>query len=209
MLGIENYALFTLSCILLNMTPGSDTLYLLGRTISQGRQAGMISVLGIITGALVHTLSATFGLSLILMHSAMAFNVIKWCGAGYLIYLGIKAFRTPNANGSGLKLLNQAPLRKIYLQGVLTNVLNPKVALFYLAFLPQFVDVHNNYGALPFLLLGLTFITTGTIWCSIVVTFSALVAEKLKKNAVSRYLNKITGVIFIALGLKLLKTTRP
>lgn len=208
MLGIEHYGLFLLSGILLNITPGSDTLYIFGRSLSQGKAAGMMSVFGIISGAMLHTLFAALGLSVILMHSALAFSVIKWAGAAYLVYMGIKSVRsrTPLDGADGTKPKEE--LRKIYLQGMLTNVLNPKVALFYLAFLPQFVSPEHGYGPIPFLLLGLTFITTGTLWCSLIVVCSDLARKHLLKGKVSLYLNKITGLIFISLGLKLLTATR-
>jgi threonine/homoserine/homoserine lactone efflux protein len=205
MLGIDNYHVFVLSAILLNITPGSDTMYILGRTISQGKSAGLMSVFGIVTGTFAHTLFAAFGLSVVLMQSALAFEVIKWAGAGYLIYLGIRSLLTKEyANGAGN--IRDKHLKKVYMQGFLTNLLNPKVALFFLAFLPQFVIVKGDYGVLPFVLLGLTFIVTGTIWCSLLVLFSDLAASHIRKGHISKYLNKLSGIIFVALGLKLLQT---
>ncbi|WP_438444585.1 LysE family translocator [Gorillibacterium sp. sgz5001074] len=208
MLGIEHYGLFLVSGILLNITPGSDTLYIFGRSLSQGKAAGMMSVFGIISGAMLHTLFAALGLSVILMHSAVAFSVIKWAGAAYLVYMGIKAVRSKTPIGGVSEGRPKEELRRIYLQGLLTNLLNPKVALFYLAFLPQFVSPGHGYGPLPFLLLGLTFITTGTLWCSFLVVASDLARRHLLKGKISLYLNKVTGLIFISLGIKLLSATR-
>ncbi|MFD0695059.1 LysE family translocator [Paenibacillus sp. GCM10027628] len=208
MFGIDHYTVFLVSGLLLNITPGSDTLYILGRSLAQGKAAGMMSVLGILSGAIVHTLLAAFGLSLILMKSVLAFQLIKWIGAGYLFYMGIKALRS-RSNEDGLKQMVQTANRKIYIQGFLTNLLNPKVALFYLAFLPQFVSVDNTYGALPFLILGLTFIATGTLWCSLIVLGTDLASRRLRSGSLAKYLNKLTGVIFIALGIKLLRTVKP
>ncbi|NEW06282.1 LysE family translocator [Paenibacillus sp. SYP-B3998] len=208
MLGIDHYTVFLISGLLLNITPGSDTLYILGRSLSQGKAAGMMSVFGIITGALVHTVLAAFGLSLILMKSVLAFQLIKWVGAIYLIYMGIKAIKS-NSSGDMTKQMERTANRKIYVQGFLTNLLNPKVALFYLAFLPQFVSVDNTYGALPFLILGLTFIVTGTLWCSLIVLGTELASSKLRSGSLAKYLNKFTGVIFIVLGIKLLRTVKP
>jgi threonine/homoserine/homoserine lactone efflux protein len=208
MFGIENYFFFIISGLILNITPGTDTLYILGRTISQGRAAGLVSILGSVTGQVIHTLFSAFGLSLILMKSIIIFSVIKWVGAGYLIFLGIRILVNKNPDGMSVERLEKVVLKKIYIQGLLTNLLNPKVALFFLAFLPQFIIVNNNYGTLPFLFLGLTFITTGTIWCVILVMFSERLTRKIRKSGISKYLNKMTGIIFIALGLKMLKISK-
>ncbi|WP_127532166.1 LysE family translocator [Paenibacillus kobensis] len=208
MFGIEHYPLFLLSGILLNITPGSDTIYILGRTMSQGRSAGMMSVLGIVSGAVAHTMFAAAGLSIILMKSAALFQVMKWAGAGYLIYLGIRSILAKPVSGVNLEDAERTKLRRIYVQGFLTNLLNPKVALFYLAFLPQFIQANNDYGALPFFILGLTFITTGTLWCMLLVIGSDLMSRRLRKSSLSSVLNKASGVIFIGLGIQLLRANR-
>ncbi|MUT65183.1 LysE family translocator [Paenibacillus sp. NEAU-GSW1] len=208
MFGIEHYSIFILSGIMLNITPGSDTLYILGRTISQGRRAGLVSVMGIVTGALLHTLMAALGLSILLVQSAIAFTIVKWLGAAYLIYLGIRAIMSKESGGMTVERKDAMLLRNIYWQGMLTNVLNPKVALFYLAFLPQFIAPDHHYGAIPFLILGLTFIINGTVWCVILVLASEMMAKTVRKSRLSGYLNKIMGGIFILLGLKLLRESR-
>lgn len=164
MWGIENFTIFLTAGILLNLAPGSDTIYILSRTVSQGKKAGVMSVFGIMTGALAHTLFAALGLSMILMQSAIVFHIIKWLGAGYLIYLGIQAIRSKNGDRVPIQPQRQLAYRRIYTQGFLTCLLNPKVALFYLSFLPQFISTNNPFGPLPFMLLGLVFITTATIW---------------------------------------------
>lgn len=207
MFGIEHYTLFLLSGILLNITPGTDTLYILSRTVAQGKRAGILSVLGIVSGVFFHTLFAAFGLSVILMQSALAFSVVKWLGAGYLIYIGIKSLKS-RANPLELEQTEQTAGKKIYLQGLLTNVLNPKVALFFLAFLPQFIEPDRTTGVLPFIILGLTFIVTGTMWNFVLVWGSSQLTRKLRSGSVAKYLNKISGVVFIGLGIKLLRTTR-
>ncbi|TCL71587.1 threonine/homoserine/homoserine lactone efflux protein [Hydrogenispora ethanolica] len=205
MFGIVNYGLFVLSGVLLNITPGSDTLYILGRSISQGKKAGIMSVLGIGTGALVHTLLVAVGLSALLARSVLAFNLIKYLGAAYIMYLGVRAWFA-KGDGLALKTLEPDSPLKIYGQGVLNNVLNPKVALFFLAFLPQFVTKDNPFGPLPFILLGLTFVTTGTLWCLLLAVFSSLATAKLRGNhQFATLLNKLTGVLFVGLGLNLLR----
>ncbi|XEC96309.1 LysE family translocator [Paenibacillus tarimensis] len=207
MLGIEHYTVFIVTGILLNLTPGSDTIYILSRTIAQGKKAGIISVMGIISGALIHTLFAAFGLTIILMNSSLTFTVIKWLGAGYLIYLGIKAIKEKSNPIDIEKQIHHNP-RSIFTQGFLTNVLNPKVALFFLAFLPQFISPGNEYGALPFIVLGLTFIVTGTCWCLILVLLSDFMSHRIRRSGIASYLNKITGAVFILLGLNLLRANR-
>lgn len=208
MLGIDHYGVFLLSGIILNITPGSDSLYIFGRSISQGKTAGMVSVMGIISGALIHTILAAFGLSTILMHSALAFNIIKWAGACYLVILGWRSIRSKDNITLEANEMKRERWQKIFLQGMLTNLFNPKVALFYLAFLPQFVHAGHSYGALPFLILGFSFILTGTIWCCFIVMVSDLLTKKIRQSSIGKYLNKITGLIFISLGIKLLSSSR-
>lgn len=208
MWGIEHYWIFILSSILLNITPGSDTIYILSRSIFQGKKAGIMSVYGIVSGSLVHTLLAGLGLSLILMQSALAFNIVKWIGAAYLIWLGIRSIMARHESAQAMQAVESQSNRKVYLQGMMTNVLNPKVALFYLAFIPQFVSPEQTYGAIPFILLGLTFSTTGILWCMLLVVFSSKMAKRLQSSRISLYMNKITGSIFILLGLNLLRTSR-
>ena len=208
MWGIEHYWIFVLSSILLNITPGSDTIYILSRSIFQGKKAGMMSVYGIVSGSLVHTLLAGLGLSLILMQSALAFNIVKWIGAAYLIWLGVRSIMSRHEDTASMQAVESQSSRKVYLQGMMTNVLNPKVALFYLAFIPQFVSPEQTYGAIPFILLGLTFSATGILWCMLLVLFSSKMAKRLQSSRISTYMNKITGGIFILLGLNLLRTSR-
>ncbi len=207
MIGIEHYSLFLLSGILLNITPGNDTLYILGRTVSQGRKAGILSLLGIIMGAFMHTAFAATGLSLILMKSATVFNVIKWVGAGYLLYLGIRALLSKHSSEAVALEQDKSISKRIFMQGFLTNLFNPKVALFYLAFLPQFISADNAYGALPFIVLGLTFIATGTIWCLLLVVAADFMTRKLRTRNFAGILNRLTGAVFIYLGIKLLRTS--
>lgn len=205
MLGIHDFPLFVLSCILLNITPGQDTMYILGRSVAQGRQAGVMSVLGIMTGVLVHTLLAAFGLSVILATSSLAFSIIKYAGAVYLVWLGV-GFIINRKNRSALPdAPSSAPNPwKIFRQGVLTNLLNPKVALFFLSFLPQFVSVRSELVFLPFMTLGLVFFTTGSIWCLFLVYGSAWVSARFRgRTSTGGLLRKLTGALFISLGIRL------
>ncbi len=205
MFGIEHYTGFMLAGILLNLTPGADTLYILTRSIAQGRKAGMYSVLGISSGCLVHTSLAAFGLSVILGKSVLAFTLVQFAGAGYLMYLGVRAIvdkRNPFDNRVIDSKHND--YRTIYTQGVLTNVLNPKVALFFLSFLPQFIDPKNPYGPIPFMILGTTFLTTGTLWCFCLVFFASSITKVMRENhAGARILQRMSGIVFLGLGLRL------
>lgn len=210
MFGITNFEAFILAGIILNLTPGADTMYILGRSISQGKKAGTLSALGIATGALIHCVFAALGLSVILAKSALAFEIVKYVGAAYLIYLGIKMLITKKDENFELKENNkQINYRKVYFSGILTNVLNPKVALFFLAFLPQFINPKYSQSFLPFLILGLTFVTTGTIWCLTLAMFSSKLSNTIRKNyKIKKWLDKTTGGIFIALGIKLALTKK-
>ncbi|AWG44324.1 homoserine lactone transporter (plasmid) [Priestia filamentosa] len=206
MFGIIDFKVFLISTFLLIVTPGTDTLYILSRSISQGKKAGIYSTLGIITGVFIHTLLAAFGLSLILMKSALLFTIIKFVGMAYLVYLGIKMLLTKKTTVAEQPVLDHLSSKKMYLQGMITNVTNPKVVLFFLAFIPQFI---NSGGSTPlsFIILGLIYSLIGGLWCLTIAMFASKLTNKLRKSAKPEYiLNKITGVVFITMGLKLLTT---
>ncbi len=205
MFGIQNFSLFLVSCILLNLTPGQDTMFILGRGIAQGRKAGIISVLGIMSGVLIHTSFAALGLSAILATSSLAFSIVKYAGAGYLIWIGVGFLRN-GRHDDKLEAVERKRLSSwtIYRQGVLTNLLNPKVSLFFLSFLPQFVDLQTEFVLIPFIVLGMTFFTTGSIWCMILVYGSAWLTDKFRnRTAMGGILKKLTGTLFVGLGIKL------
>ncbi|EJL46719.1 lysine transporter LysE [Brevibacillus agri] len=205
MFGIVHYEAFVLTAIMLNLIPGTDTMYIISRSISQGRQAGILSVLGILTGSLIHTVLAAFGLSLILAQSVVLFNIVKILGVAYLVYLGVRMFMTKEALSFDSTASPGRKAGKVYGQAIVTSVTNPKVALFFIAFLPQFVDATHT-GPLPFLLLGLTFTLTGGIWFSLVALFASFVTQKMRNNPhFSSILNKLTGIVFIGMGLNLLR----
>ena len=206
MFGIHSLPLFVVSCILLNLTPGQDTMYIIGRSLAQGRKAGVLSVMGVMTGVLVHTLLAAFGLSAVLASSAIAFSVVKYAGAAYLIWIGIGYLRSPNRGVDTIKAGSSVELQPggIFRQGVLTNVLNPKVSLFFLSFLPQFVDPGTQFEFIPFFLLGMIFFTTGSIWCLVLVYGATWATGRLLRRAsLGGILKKATGALFVGLGIKL------
>jgi len=210
MFGIVNFEAFLLAGVLLNITPGTDTMYILGRSMSLGKKAGILSALGIASGALVHCVFAALGLSLILTKSALAFEVVKYLGTAYLIFLGTKMLISRSNEKFELsKKQENINYRNIYISGIFTNALNPKVALFFLAFLPQFINPCYAQNALPFLILGLTFVITGTIWCLMLAVFSSKLSSQISKNyKIKKRLDKITGVVCITLGIKLALSKR-
>lgn len=209
MQGIHHYWLFVAAGILLNLTPGQDTLFIIGRALSGGTRAGVAAALGIAVGSVGHTLAAALGLSLLLATSALAFTVVKLLGAAYLIYLGTRLLLsrpvrertpTPAATTPGAAVA----ARSAFFQGMLTNLLNPKVALFFLAFLPQFIDTANQVRTLAFLALGATFVTTGLLWCLVLATTAgALQAFFLRNPEARRLLDRAVGALFIGLGARL------
>ena len=210
MFGIENYAGFVAAAIILNLTPGADTLYILTRSIAQGSRAGLVSVAGIMSGCVIHVLAAAFGLSLILSTSAVAFFLVQWAGACYLIFLGIRTLRTASLSFEAFhRRFSPKDLITIYRQGVITNVLNPKVALFFLSFLPQFVNPADAQGPLPFLVLGGTFLCTGTLWCLVLTRAATRMTQTLRENEkIGIWMQKLSGMVFIGFGVKLALDTR-
>ena len=204
MCGIQNLSLFVLSGLLLNITPGPDNFYILGRSIAQGRRAGVLSALGISCGCIVHTLAAALGLSAILATSATAFLALKLMGAVYLVYLGVRMWRDRSSDSGELPTLNHASAWKLFSSGMLTNVLNPKVALFFLAFLPQFVNPESPSKFLAIVILGGLFIATGTAWCLILALAASSLSRRLRtRSTVGDAIRRVTGAMFIALGIKL------
>ena len=219
MFGIHGIWLFIASGLLLNVTPGPDTAYIVGRSIQLGWRGGVVAVLGIEAGCLLHVFAAAIGLSALLAASSAAFNLVKWAGAAYLCFIGVKMLLarapTPVAateNGTGAISLRQISLRQIslrqvFLQGALTNALNPKVALFFLAFLPQFVVTDSPHKAAAFTLLGLIFIFNGTLWCLGVAVFAAGAAGRIRKSAQAFvWINRGLGGLFVYLGFRVAMT---
>ncbi|KQV79292.1 lysine transporter LysE [Massilia sp. Root351] len=210
MFGIHDLTLFIISGLLLNIMPGPDSLLIMARSATQGWRAGCAAALGIGAGTMVHVTAAAVGLSALLSTSAMAFGVVKWVGAAYIVYVGIGMLRARLKTGDGGPPGAQtaappaASYRKIFAQGFLTNVLNPKVALFFLAFVPQFISANTPNKALAFLILGCIFNFNGMLWCNGLAVFTAFASARLKvKPLVALWLNRITGGLFLALGARL------
>lgn len=204
MFGTQHLAVFIASGLLLNLTPGQDTLYIVGRSVSQGRRAGLLSVLGIVSGTVVHTLAAAFGLSAVLATSAEAFVAVKLAGAAYLTWLGVRMLLVRQDGVAPTAPFAPERSWAIYKSGLLTNVLNPKVALFFLAFLPQFVSPTAESRVLAFLFLGAVFIFNGTWWCLVLVWGASAMSRRLRERPSSgQLLKRVTGAVFIGLGARM------
>ncbi|NHZ44801.1 LysE family translocator [Massilia aquatica] len=204
MFGIHDLPLFILSGLLLNIMPGPDSLLIMTRSATQGRRAGVAATLGIGAGTMIHILAAALGLSAILATSATAFMVVKYIGAAYIIYMAIGLLRSKRRDPAAPITVAPLPYAKIFAQGFLTNVLNPKVAVFFLAFVPQFISPDASGKALAFVILGCIFNLNGMLWCTSLALFTAQASARIKINpSVSLWLNRVTGGLFIWLGIKL------
>jgi len=213
MFGITHFEFFVVAVFLLNVTPGPDTAYIVGRSVAQGRSAGLMSALGISAGCCVHSLACAFGLTALLAASAAAFTVIKFVGAIYLIYLGVRLiFAKPAADqaaGEARAAGASKSLRQLFLQGFWTNVLNPKVVLFFVSFFPQFVAIGSDHKALAFLTLGTVFVVMSTLWNSLVAWVAGSVTRRFSgRPSVKQWLDRGVGGAFVGLGVKLATASR-
>ncbi|KVH40744.1 lysine transporter LysE [Burkholderia cepacia] len=211
MFGITHFGFFVLAVFLLNVTPGPDTAYIVGRSVAQGRGAGLMSAFGISAGCCVHALACAFGLTALLAASAAAFTVIKLVGAAYLIYLGVRMIIAKQAAEPSGKAAAQAakPLRQLFMQGFWTNVLNPKVVLFFVSFFPQFVSADSPHKAWAFLTLGGVFVAMSTVWTSLVAWVAGSVTARFSgKPGVRKWLDRTVGSAFVGLGLRLAASQR-
>jgi threonine/homoserine/homoserine lactone efflux protein len=217
MLGITGFTLFIVAVMLLSVTPGPDTAYIVGRSVAQGRGAGVVSALGIALGCIVHTLACGFGLTALLAASATAFTIVKFAGAIYLIYLGVRLIfakpaalkaRDSQAEESRIRVAPKS-LQQLFAQGFVTNVLNPKVVLFFVSFIPQFVAVDSSHKTLAFLALGFVFVLVSTFWNTFVAWIAGSVTQRFSgKPSVRLWLGRVVGSAFVGLGIKLATSHR-
>ena len=208
MFQIENFYLFLSVSLLINISPGPDMLYTAARSLSQGTKAGLFSALGIFCGCLVHTAAAVFGLSKIIEESVLLFSIIKYTGAAYLIYLGVRSFFAEKSENKIVQL-ESISHRKIFMQGMLTNVLNPKVAIFFLSFLPQFIDPKSSHLREQIAFLGLWFDLQGSLILAVVAMVTGYFQAILHQNrGFWNWQQKITGLILVGLGIKMLFTRK-
>ncbi len=210
MLDPQLYALFLTAALLLTLAPGPDTMLVLGVSLSNGARGGLLASAGIMTGLLVHIALAVVGVSALIAASPRAFDVLRWAGAVYLIWIGVpllvRAWREPN----GPPVLSSPPIStRLYWQGTTTNVLNPKVAVFYVAFLPQFVSPELGHTPLQLLLLGLTHWAMGMPYLATVALTSGAVAGWLRRSpGIRRGLDAVSGLVFVGLALRLILVDR-
>lgn len=202
---LHEYLLFVLAAFALVLVPGPDMLYMLGRCVAQGRRAGILSAIGINLGGYVHIAAAVLGLSALLAASATAFTVVKWVGAAYLIYLGLSALlRKPEPLAIDRETAVARQARTIIWQAFLGDVLNPKVALFFLALLPQFVNRAAPHPALQILLLGLTVTVIALPTNIVIVCCAARITRGLRRNgSLTLWLRRSLGALFIVIGLRI------
>ncbi|MBB3310929.1 threonine/homoserine/homoserine lactone efflux protein [Rhizobium sp. BK196] len=200
---------FLTAAVLLNISPGPDMAFILGHTMKSGTRAGFSAVFGIWTGACIHVLLAAFGLSAILAASAIAFSTVKWVGAIYLVWLGIQALRSKGEGGFVRAAGETLGWRRIYRQGMLVSLLNPKVAIFFLAFLPQFVVEGAGPAWLQLAVHGGLIIVVAVFIESPLILAGGRLANAFKRNAkIGLWLDRGLGVLFVALGVRLAFTTR-
>jgi threonine/homoserine/homoserine lactone efflux protein len=199
----ETYGLFVLAALLLLVIPGPAVLYIVSRSLDQGRAAGLASVAGVSTGTLIQVVFAVVGLSSLVLASALAFDVVKYVGAAYLIFLGIKRLLTREDVH-----VERAPrtLRRLYTQGVVVNTLNPKTALFIFALLPQFVDVEAGHVWLQVLVLGVTLCVLGLLSDGLYAVLAGLIGDRLRADRIQRW---FAGSVLIGLGIASAAVSRP
>lgn len=204
MIELSNLYMFIAASFILCLVPGPDNIYVLTQGVSKSKQAAIVTTLGLTTGLIIHTSAAAFGISLIFQKSELAFNTLKYFGALYLLYVAYQAFkyRNESLNLSVKKSSNE--LKKLYLRGFIMNVLNPKVSLFFLAFLPQFVSAEKGNIPLQMIVLGVIFmLMTIVVFSSIGVAGNILSTKLLKNPAIVKYMNLLTSFVLLSFSLKL------
>ncbi len=205
----SNLVIFIVSVILLTLAPGPDNIYVLSLGISKNKKAAIITTLGLCTGLVVHTSAAAFGISVIFQTSQIAFDIVKYLGAMYLLYIAYQIFKHRNDLISLENNINKIEYKKLYLKGFVMNILNPKVSIFFLAFLPQFVQVNSANISTQMIFLGLIFIIVAFVILSLIGIIGSLLKERIiKKKEIFSYLNSCTSFVLVLLSIKLAFTSR-
>lgn len=205
MLTFAQFFSFLVAAILITLCPGPDNLMVLGMGISRGRRHGVAFGLGCGLGCLSHTLLAALGVSALIAASPLAFTLLKICGGLYLVWLGIQALRSRGGAQVGTVSGAEQPLLRLFFKGVFANAINPKVVLFFLSFLPQFVIAGNGHVSLQIALLGLTFTLQAALLFGLLGLFSGAIGQWLaKRPGAGRWLDRIAGTVFVGLGLRLI-----
>ena len=212
-LGLHDLPLFALTVLVLNATPGVDLVFTVSRTLQHGVRTGLAGAAGISAGCVVHALAAAFGLAALLAVSTTAFAVLKGIGAAYLVWLAVGMLRSalqPAGATTTAGTIAPVPLGRVFRQGLLTNVLNPKVALFFLAFLPQFIDADAPHKTLAFLALGVWFVLQSALFLVALVVLTARLRHLGQGSAtLGRWLDGLGGVLFLGLAVRLARTDLP
>ncbi len=201
----HSYLLFVGASLVLVLIPGPDMAYILGRAVAQGRKAGLLAALGVNAGAYVHLVAAVTGLSAVLMASAVAFSVMKWVGAAYLVWIGVRAIASAaKATAAAEPTLRGRSARAIFWQGFLSDAMNPKVAIFYLAFLPQFVEPAAGHPLRQLLVLGLTVNMVALPVNALLVLAAARLTRSMRgSRRLAAWSQRVLGATFIGLGARL------
>ena len=203
------WLLFLATAFALNVAPGPDLLYILTKTIRNGKKVGLASALGVCTGALFHVFAAAVGLSMILVSSALAFGLVKYIGAAYLLYIAYQAFKYRDEPLDLIVQNSSSELKKLFVKGFIMNILNPKVSIFFLAFLPQFVNTQAGSVPMQMIILGIIFmIMTVIVFSSIGIAANMLSSKLLQKPSIVKYMNILTSFVLVGLGLKLALSQR-
>lgn len=215
MIAMEHLGLFLVAGVVLNLTPGPDVLYIVSQALRGGVRPGLVAALGITAGCFVHVAAAALGVGALLTASVMAFNALKWVGAAYLVWVGCRLlWRQASSDSNAVLSASVTPgvsaLKTVFFNGFMTNVLNPKVALFFLAFVPQFIPAQASDPALTFVVLGCLFNLNGMIICmawALAASWLAQHARVVQQGM--HWLDRLAGVLFVGFGLKLAWTDAP
>lgn len=206
---LHSLLLFVVACLAINMIPGPDVIYIVSNTMKGKMVSGMKAAIGLGTGYFVHTLAACLGLSAIILSSAFAFSIVKWLGAVYLLYLGIQSLLSMWRGGSNIVVQENTQANKnLFVQGMIVSVLNPKVALFFLSFLPQFIDPSSSSTSLQLLMLGLLFSALATMCNLLYASLGSWVFSRANSQRYSRVLEGVSGALLIGLAGKVMMSER-
>ncbi len=204
-INLHSLVFFSIASLAMVLMPGPNTLYVMTRGITQGRKAALISALGASSGDLLYALFAALGLVVILQQSATIYGIIKICGALYMLFIGIQTIRSKKPIAENSEPLQEEPAKKLFVKGFFTSALNPKTAIFFMSFFPQFIDANSEFAAFTMLLYGFIFFLLGLV----VLIFYAQASNSVRQWLVSKqeleqYFRWITGTIFVGLGIKLI-----
>lgn len=209
MIELTNLYMFIAASFLLCLAPGPDNIYVLTQGMTKSKKAAIVTTLGLTTGLIIHTSAAAFGISVIFQTSEIAFNIVKYVGAAYLLYIAYQAFKYRNEKLDLSVQNSSSELKKLYFKGFIMNILNPKVSIFFLAFLPQFVNTASGNVPMQMITLGGVFmILTVVVFSSIGVAGNLLSSKLLEKPNIVKYMNVLTSFVLVSLGIKLALSQR-